>query len=642
MIPIELTAINQWVGWRYSLVDGKVTKVPKNPSTGGNAATNNPESWASFEQAIAAQKRFNLDGVGLVLTPDLGIVGMDADHVLDNGRLADWAAPIVETVQSYTEITPSGTGLRIFVFGELPPQGRKKGDFECYNSGRFLTVTGNHWPGTPLTVECRAAEVLAVHKMFWPAKLPAPVAPVAPVDLADAELLRVMQNSKVGPKFSELWAGNINGYSSHSEADLALTNYLAWLTGNDGPRIDRFFRQSGLMREKWDTRHSSNGNTYGQMTINSAIAATNGAYTPPTPAINISNLIFPAQATPDSPDLLWPHYTLDEGLKLYAEAEQWLIYGLWQQDSIGMIFGDGASGKTYLAINQCVHLACGLPWLSDKYPTGEPKKIIYFISEGRRHFFPRVLAAVNGLAFQTERPAAELKALVNKNLLVVTDVPQLYNESANRSIESYLDYWRKAGQPHIDYTVIDTLHRAAVGSDENSERDANVILENVRRFVRETGAASTLLHHSNKMGGYRGSSAYRADTDVMLKVEGFARSPRTVTVDKEKDSPPDGPVSGTKFEMKFYIDPETDKSFVQTFLNEAESPGGNVSKLTQAKAQIEQLLDSNQDGLTSNQICGMVTGCSRPVVLAALDEMRGDHKLRVEPGKNRSLIHYPL
>ena len=63
-----------------------------------------------------------------------------------------------------------------------------------------------------------------------------------------------------------------------------------------------------------------------------------------------------------------------------------------------------------------------------------------------------------------------------------------------------------------------------------------------------------IIHHSNKSGGYRGSSAYRNDIDVMIKVEGIARAPRTVTIDKERDCPPDGPITGTQFEMQFFID----------------------------------------------------------------------------------------
>lgn len=98
-----------------------------------------------------------------------------------------------------------------------------------------------------------------------PAPLPAPALPL-PLD--DQALIRKAQQAKGGGAFSELWAGGLAGYKSHSEADIALCNALAWWTNGDAERVDRLFRQSGLMREKWDRRQS--GSTYGAITIQSA------------------------------------------------------------------------------------------------------------------------------------------------------------------------------------------------------------------------------------------------------------------------------------------------------------------------------------------------------------------------------------
>ena len=70
---------------------------------------------------------------------------------------------IVQQLDSYTEISPSGTGLRIFIRAKLPPKDRKIGNFECYESGRYLTVTGHHVEGTPLSVEQRQLEMTQVH-----------------------------------------------------------------------------------------------------------------------------------------------------------------------------------------------------------------------------------------------------------------------------------------------------------------------------------------------------------------------------------------------------------------------------------------------------------------------------------------------
>lgn len=106
-----------------------------------------PQNWLSFPQAVDAfERNQNLAGVGLVLTRDLGLVGIDLDNCIDTeGKIAPWAEEVVRKVGSYTEVSPSGTGLRIFAYGSLPDgsDGRKDGNVEMYVAGRYLTVTGN-------------------------------------------------------------------------------------------------------------------------------------------------------------------------------------------------------------------------------------------------------------------------------------------------------------------------------------------------------------------------------------------------------------------------------------------------------------------------------------------------------------------
>jgi len=89
-------------------------------------------------------------------------------------------------------------------------------------------------------------------------------------DMSDSDLLEKMFGSRNGDKIRDLWNGNTEG--DHSAADLALCGNLAFWTGKDENRMDSLFRQSGLFREKWDKKHSADGKTYGQMTIDKAVA----------------------------------------------------------------------------------------------------------------------------------------------------------------------------------------------------------------------------------------------------------------------------------------------------------------------------------------------------------------------------------
>jgi primase-polymerase (primpol)-like protein len=151
LLPQALIAIPQWVAWCYQSRrdqknhgSTKATKVPIDPLTGELAKTNSKATWGTFEQAWTRYERDRLDGVGFVLTLEVGIAGIDIDHCRNpqTGVIDEEALAIIKEIDSYTEVSPSGAGIRIFARGKLPPKGRKKGRIEMYDSGRFLTVTG--------------------------------------------------------------------------------------------------------------------------------------------------------------------------------------------------------------------------------------------------------------------------------------------------------------------------------------------------------------------------------------------------------------------------------------------------------------------------------------------------------------------
>jgi putative DNA primase/helicase len=284
VIPQPLRDRAQWVVWRWVERDGKRTKVPHSPLTGQQASSTDPATWGSYADACAFRERHGwVAGVGFVVTPQDDVVGIDLDHCRDaeTGAIAPWAQALVDQLDSYSEVTPSGTGLRVFVFGTLPPGGRKRGDVEMYEQGRYLTVTSEHLPGTPATMAPRTAALARIHaEVFGQAEATAtaPTMPTAPSDLADAELITRARVAANGASFARLWAGDWSRYSSQSEADAALCNYLAFWTRGDRPRVDSLFRQSGLFRSKWDERHHGDGRTYGEGTMDLALSGDRDYY----------------------------------------------------------------------------------------------------------------------------------------------------------------------------------------------------------------------------------------------------------------------------------------------------------------------------------------------------------------------------
>lgn len=273
-IPGELKDLCQWVCWKLETRDGKLTKPPYNPSTGSYAESNNPSTWCDFHTAFSEYNKngHQFAGVGIVLTKDDSLTGFDFDHCIDRetGQPEPWAQKIVDALNTYAEISPSGTGIRGFLRGKLPPGGRKKGNIEFYDSGRYLTVTGHSLNGNQ--IEDRQAELEKLHsEIFTPKKeVERQLEKLTGFD----DLLTKAFNSKNGDKIKRLHGGDWSDHPSQSEADQAFCNHLAFWSNCDFQIIDTVFRGSGLMREKWDKKHFGDGRTYGQATIENAIAIT--------------------------------------------------------------------------------------------------------------------------------------------------------------------------------------------------------------------------------------------------------------------------------------------------------------------------------------------------------------------------------
>ena len=302
-VPTELLVRDQWVGWKLTQKPdaAKPTKVPKNPHNGGNAESDNPETWGAVWDAVSAAEKRGFDGVGFVFTEGDEFAGVDLDHSVKDGQIERWAMDIIAALNSYTEYSPSGTGVHIIVRGRVP-KGLKKANIEIYSDGRYFTVTGNRVPDTPEDIRDAQHELLAIYDSLIEKKKPKASAPArSPVAILpdDGQLLVLARQAENGAKFGRLFDGDTGGHPSASEADLALCSMLAFWTGRDASAIDRLFRQSGLMRDKWDERHSGDGDTYGQMTVAKAIELTSEIYEP-SPAgtiIHKGKVISGAEAT---------------------------------------------------------------------------------------------------------------------------------------------------------------------------------------------------------------------------------------------------------------------------------------------------------------------------------------------------------
>lgn len=276
-IPLELRCLPNWVCWQ-AVQDERshsgVSKRPIDPKTGNFAKSNDPSTWGDFDTAVQAAQKWS--GIGFMFSKS-GYFGVDLDDIAEDlQNYRDGGGGIVtefvNALQSYAEVSQSGTGIHIICKGCLPKGGRRRGKVEMYDSGRFFVMTGQPISEYAEVTEC-SERIRPLHeKYIGGGKEPtANIRQTSALPQTADEILKAAVNSKNGTKFKALYSGDWSGYySSQSEADIALCNMLAFWTGCDAAKMDALFRTSGLMREKWDRALS--GSTYGALTIQKAIA----------------------------------------------------------------------------------------------------------------------------------------------------------------------------------------------------------------------------------------------------------------------------------------------------------------------------------------------------------------------------------
>lgn len=279
-IPQELKDLPNWICWKAEPDElrGKIKKIPINPKTGGNAMSNNPDTWTDFQTAVRASDQYT--GIGFMFG-NCDYFGVDIDGVgeeLEAYRQGsdNIISEFIDTLQSYTELSQSGNGIHIICKGKLPKSGRRKGNVEMYETGRFFVMTGNYCSEFADITDCTESIKPLHEKYIGGGREPqAIIRPAVNLQTAE-EIVHAAVKSRNGDKFKALYSGNITGYTSQSEADMALCNMLAFWTGCDADKMDSIFRQSGLMRDKWDRKQS--GSTYGALTVQKAIAGCSQVY----------------------------------------------------------------------------------------------------------------------------------------------------------------------------------------------------------------------------------------------------------------------------------------------------------------------------------------------------------------------------
>lgn len=297
-VPTELKQLCQWVLWREEIRDDKPTKIPYQIN-GQKAKSNDATTWTDFMTAKHTWQiqKVKTNGIGFMFSDTDPYCGIDLDDCLyENRSLKAWAKPIVDRLKSvgYGEVSPSGHGIKFWTRAQLPddtkhkvylttdgnvcPQGNNTdGAIEAYDKTRYFTVTGY---GRYNICDGQVTVDWLYEKYLKPQSEPRNYKQSqTPQDLSNDDVITKIRQSRQCHKFDALIGGNTTGYGSDSEADLALCSIIAFWT-QETATIDAIFRQSALMRVKWDEKHRSDGATYGQMTIEAAIKNRTQTYRP--------------------------------------------------------------------------------------------------------------------------------------------------------------------------------------------------------------------------------------------------------------------------------------------------------------------------------------------------------------------------
>ncbi|TDY60542.1 hypothetical protein C8D99_10891 [Aminivibrio pyruvatiphilus] len=243
-VPEELQDRRQWCLWKVS----GDRKVPLSP-WGGYASCTDVKTWGTFDQAEETFLKYAHIAKGFNLAMGDGLAGMDLDDVVVNGTVSPLMTLFLNHLGSYTEFSPSGTGLHSFFLCDSPHENRKTNAVELYFQAHFLSVTGDVFQGRDRlrTADVGAERILTALRPRMPLL---PRAPLKEIPESDSELLEKMFASRVGAKIRRLWDGE-TVHKTPSESDMALMGYLAyWCGGNTDRMISLFLTSARAERAK--------------------------------------------------------------------------------------------------------------------------------------------------------------------------------------------------------------------------------------------------------------------------------------------------------------------------------------------------------------------------------------------------------
>lgn len=204
------------------------------------------------------------------------------------------------------------------------------------------------------------------------------------------------------------------------------------------------------------------------------------------------------------------------------EPIAYIVDSLIPEGSVNLWYGHFGSKKTWSLLNLAVCVASGNDWLDFKV---NPCKVLIIDEEsGERRLGDRIKSIIRGEGTDEDIP------------LVSVSLAQFNLRNSPDDLTSLISLITLTGAKLV---IIDALADIMLGGDENSVKDTQPVFAGLRKASEVTGASFIVIHHSNKLGGYRGSSAIAGAIDNMVLIESKPESDViTFKTEKVRDGVP--------------------------------------------------------------------------------------------------------
>ncbi|MBB3774047.1 hypothetical protein FHS55_004702 [Angulomicrobium tetraedrale] len=535
------------------------------------ASHSNPATWGTYEEAVDCCRQLKLAGIGFVLTDDDDIAGYDLDNCRDKatGVVAPWAQAILDLAETYAEVSPSGTGIRMLSHGK-PPKATKvdAAGIEIYATKRYLTITGDHVPGTPGSIKqapktyaallARAAEFNARKAGdAGAAELPRPAAPeinrtqaTAP-DRRPGDFFRAVNDAALANLSS--WVPSIfpaartsagtGGYRITSrmlgrnlQEDLSITpqGITDWGVADMGDaregrrtaldivqehggvvaivhaalwlceKLGRSPESFGWQDDQRDAETEALGNEIAD-NLDRILQGEDGVWYDAQTGEAVS-----VSGSPPHADVDGLAGFMFDGTVPTAPPSM-LVKSLVPFEGIVFIGGQSGAGKTFIAVDLAVSLASGTSFFGLK--VRERVGVVILAAEGSGTLASRV------------HVAREHK--ISTRSLPISWFPDVPDLAKLREVHALIERLRKVAKHlrrehgvRLGAVIIDTLAAAFSIEDENSNAEAAKAIRLMNLMSEKLGVVVMPVHHYGKGSdtGLRGASAWRAGADAVLSV----------------------------------------------------------------------------------------------------------------------------